>query len=873
MRKTADTRSAAASALCVTLFLTVAQTASASFIGWQTFSPCTAGNNNSGVCDTTPESNSTFDASPTGSISVDDTYLTGAIGVAASAAGRKGRGQQANNTFLNGAGFGNETANPSRLIVNIPLADGSPGVRIGPNGSTPQGAPNGTSSWKFSTNDNARTGDFRVTNESDYPFRIQFIHLDVRVGNANSPQQLEIKYLSGDGTAFDNALTRFDTGTELTNLNNIYLRDFGPGPAFFNISHSLGGAIGTQAYLAAGQSAGFRVVWTDFLTNGAESQIDNLAIEGQFFQTSALQVEIDPADISPQAATYYVSASSGDDTNDGLSEATALQTLGRVNALALLPGDEVLFKSGDLWQGMLWPKGSGTAAQPIRIGAYGIGAKPVIDGDGYQASLLLFNDDHYELQSLELTNQASHLDTNSQPKAEVGFSGAENEEGTGADVRYGLKVVASTRSLSGYRIANLDIHDIYPSPSNAANAHKGYGIKFESQSDLGAGTIYTVSNVEMDGLDIQRTGHYGAWIRPLGLSGVDEHKHQHFTLRNSTFLNTGGAGFVAVKAQHVLVEYNTFDGTGSSVDSRMWKRGSGLWPFDSKDVLIQHNVMRHARGPLDSYGVHIDYNNEDVLVQYNYSYDNEGGFAQILGANLSCGYRYNISVGDGSRVEGVNGALQNGRLFNVSDFCNVNAGCASAGNFLYNNTVFVPSGIQPEIVFQAGSGETLFQNNLIAAQSGGDPVQTEVASAGVIDDIDSNLFYPAERFDLAPALTNGAYTFDPQLRMPGADDPAMYKLLPDSPAKASGTFIAETQDFFGFAVPTSASPHVGAYNGDETFAEPAAPAMNPAWRILAVAALSLVAVRTQRRRAKFTARRGDAHRERSTEPRGPSPRG
>ncbi|NCG23046.1 MAG: hypothetical protein GWP47_02800 [Actinobacteria bacterium] len=183
--------------------------------------------------------------------------------------------------------------------MNITLADGSPGVRIGPFGSATQGAPTGTSSWKFSTSTNERTGDIRLTNESDYYFRLQFIHFDARVGNANSPQNLEIKYLSGDGTLFDNDLTRLDTGTELVDLNNVYNTDYGPGPVVNNVSHSLGGAIGTQAYLAPGDSAAFRFVWTDFVTAGAESQLDNIAFEGQFYMTSALVTELDPAAVQP----------------------------------------------------------------------------------------------------------------------------------------------------------------------------------------------------------------------------------------------------------------------------------------------------------------------------------------------------------------------------------------------------------------------------------------------------------------------------------------------------------------------------------------------------------------------------------------------
>lgn len=271
--------------------LLMAGAASAEFIGWQTFSNCGL-NNNTGICDSSPESNSTFDATPVGTIGPDNTYLTGEIGVEASAIGRSGRGQQANNGFLNGDGFGNQVADPTRLIENITLSDGSPGMRIGPFGSALQGAPNGTSSWKFSTSVNERTGDIRFTNESSFFFRLQFIHFDARIGNANSPQNLEIKYLAGDGTAFDNALLRLDNGSELIDLNNVYNTDYGPGPTVSNVSHSLGGVIGTQAYLAPGESAAFRFVWSDFLTNGAESQLDNIAFEGQFFLDPGLTIEV-----------------------------------------------------------------------------------------------------------------------------------------------------------------------------------------------------------------------------------------------------------------------------------------------------------------------------------------------------------------------------------------------------------------------------------------------------------------------------------------------------------------------------------------------------------------------------------------------------
>ena len=77
------------------------------------------------------------------------------------------------------------------------------------------------------------------------------------------------------------------------------------------------------------------------------------------------------------------------------------------------------------------------------------------------------------------------------------------------------------------------------------------------------------------------------------------------------------------KSKNVLVQDCIFNHTGSSIDQRMWKRGSGMWPFDCKNVVAQNNKFMNAHGPMDSYGSHIDYGNENVVFQYNYSYNNK----------------------------------------------------------------------------------------------------------------------------------------------------------------------------------------------------------------------------------------------------------
>ncbi|MBN1890705.1 MAG: right-handed parallel beta-helix repeat-containing protein [Thermoflexales bacterium] len=81
--------------------------------------------------------------------------------------------------------------------------------------------------------------------------------------------------------------------------------------------------------------------------------------------------------------TYYVSSSSGSDSNNGTSEATPFGTIAQVNALKLQPGDRVLFKCGNTWRGEQLVIGkSGTEGAPITFSSYPAGCenKPILSG-------------------------------------------------------------------------------------------------------------------------------------------------------------------------------------------------------------------------------------------------------------------------------------------------------------------------------------------------------------------------------------------------------------------------------------------------------------------------------------------------------------
>jgi parallel beta-helix repeat protein len=95
------------------------------------------------------------------------------------------------------------------------------------------------------------------------------------------------------------------------------------------------------------------------------------------------------------AAIYYVDATNGRDTNNGLSEATAWKTIAKVNVSRFLPGDQILFKRGEVWRETLIVPSSGIAQSSIVLGAFGSGAKPTLAGENLRVNAIVIANKNY----------------------------------------------------------------------------------------------------------------------------------------------------------------------------------------------------------------------------------------------------------------------------------------------------------------------------------------------------------------------------------------------------------------------------------------------------------------------------------------------
>ncbi len=440
---------------------------------------------------------------------------------------------------------------------------------------------------------------------------------------------------------------------------------------------------------------------------------------------------IDKIKVTDNFNVYYV-ATNGDDSNAGtywkpwktLAKASGgFETDG--NGGFLNPGDRVLFRSGDTFKGELKVKRSGIEENPFVISYYGPGELPVLSGSGnvsggdYLSAVNLVNASHIIMSHLWIKNDRQN----------------DTRYGWNDKKSYGIYCQANKwgGTSSGLTFHDLKITDVYSvGLPEDFDAIKVTGLRFESDAndEDAEGNVTTVvrfADVLIEDCYFSNIGKAGVWATHSGdwdNSDWTINRNMNFVIKNNTFFQTGGSGVILGKMYNALVENNDFDKTGysNSTETRLAGRGSGMWTFRCKHVIAQYNRSYDVKGNGDSYGMHIDFGNEDVIYQYNYSQNSEGGFCEILGSNNRCVYRYNVSVNDGYRNN-------HGNTIWVSGFVGSgNDPIRSNNSYIYNNTIYYTENYSPNIEIYARN--TYIYNNAFMTTGG-----ASIASEGPVIDI------------------------------------------------------------------------------------------------------------------------------------------
>ncbi len=137
--------------------------------------------------------------------------------------------------------------------------------------------------------------------------------------------------------------------------------------------------------------------------------------------------------------SYFVNATNGDDNNVGTSPDQAWSSLNKVNEHSFKPGDSILFKAEEVWNGQLLIDDKGTKNNPIVYTQYGEGEKPQINGNGEKIYTVKLADASYtEFSEFDITNTGDSI-----------LAG-----------RIGVFLSAMNGDIPRVVVKNVDVHDV-----------------------------------------------------------------------------------------------------------------------------------------------------------------------------------------------------------------------------------------------------------------------------------------------------------------------------------------------------------------------------------------------------------------------------
>ncbi|MGS0895345.1 right-handed parallel beta-helix repeat-containing protein [Burkholderia stagnalis] len=531
----------------------------------------------------------------------------------------------------------------------------------------------------------------------------------------------------------------------------------------------------------------------------------------------------------PAGASIYVDCSQPTDGTG--SQASPFNGLADL-ATTIGAGAHLYFKRGATCTGQFASQGSGTAAAPIVVAAYGAGsARPVIAGNvaghgAAGAAVALTNQEYWEIHDLEVTNTA-----------------AQRAERNGIlvllqDFRNGTDASGHPLGVGHhYLIDNVYVHNVLGNNDDGNDRNVTPGVTGNKWSN---GIQFRVTNTTIpnrfDGVTVQNSEI--ATVDREGLTTwSDQNCRTQFgctgtqnwlastnvVFKGNTIHDIGGDGIVIRAAQNAQVYGNL----GYDIAMRALNANAGFWTINSDGTDFQYNEVHHVRrlsqNP-DGEAFDADYGNNNPIFRHNYSHDNAGGFLLLCGGCGGSAYtqgvvaRYNLSVNDAREIVMANGSGK----FN-SD------GSVTGPLQFYNNTIYLPAGSTAAITATQTGYKTAiqFSNNIVDNLGSGGYL---AASANFVPTWRNNLFSGAKHTGDPSDATE--VTGDPQFAGPltdaGGNAPtgfagsaynnyavlAGFKIAAQSPAVSKGTSAVElpgTFDLFQNPLPTVCAPDIGAH--------------------------------------------------------------
>lgn len=285
---------------------------------------------------------------------------------------------------------------------------------------------------------------------------------------------------------------------------------------------------------------------------------------------------------------YYIDGISGSDEAAGTSPDAAWKTLAKAGGVTFGPGDRLLLRRGGAYQGDFTTRGSGTAAEPVTVSAYGDGNLPVITSASTNGMFHIENVSNWVVENLEFTAPG----------------------GQGA-IRLYASGGANTENIT---VRNCVIHDI--SPNYKADANAAVFINNDRSSSR-------VKNLHLDGLRIYNVA-WGIQMDGImeeyrnGFQSPEASYNRDFLFENLHVRNATFGGIVFASVQDAVLRNSRFLSCAVSNNGAL----APVWTRHVDRVTVEYCEIAGSTNLQDGMAVDFDGWSTNSTYRYIYSHDN-----------------------------------------------------------------------------------------------------------------------------------------------------------------------------------------------------------------------------------------------------------
>lgn len=489
---------------------------------------------------------------------------------------------------------------------------------------------------------------------------------------------------------------------------------------------------------------------------------------------------------SGSGKTYYIDSVSGDDSNSGLSEASAFKSIAPLRTIVLAEGDAVLFHRGGIYEcTCLQLTCSGTENSPITISAYGEGVRPMLTTAEHSDVLQLIDSSYITISELEIT--------------------AKNGGGIWIDTL--------TKESRGITLHNLLMHDIQntiatsrDNLSSPANARACVMVK-----SLPARSRFAVNDLTITGCEMYDCGNgisiWGSWNDAQNPwceeKDIDPIFNEGLYIADCYFHNMDAEALIIGMCDGAVCEncrcidccFNdgvNDDGT-TFVNAAMWFWGSTHSTIRYCEIAGQNTLGDGMTCDFDSYSQYCTY-------EYIYSHDNVrfvNNCPQHSGHRGNT-IRYCLSVNDNQRSN------------------NLSQGCYDSNEYdmkFYNNTIINPGETIIEGMRNGLIANNIFVGNLTSDFRTGRKKVNDETGESYLDEFDgkmvNNCFWGA----CIPDCSEDSIFCNPGFTGTDINDPASFRLSEKSKLIGRGIQVDGNleKDIYGNEITDSVN--IGCYAG------------------------------------------------------------